>query len=272
MSQATLVTLDASHARAVITPAYSGADTVVAVLMQRTEDGGQSWIDVRGDLDDGLVSMLGGTSRQFPDYEIPFDVPVQYRTIKADAAGAPIGSTFNLSATVVLVSDPRACLWWFHATDDPTVIGGYMPAADGGGTLAADRGIQYGNNARFPIAQLGARQARSAATFSLIARTNAERDRLLTTISPASVICVRSPASHGWARRFIVIGNIRETHPNPLQAGAWLYSIPYTEMARPTNRLEVYGATYDQLAANFATYAALQAAYGTFDDQTLAII
>lgn len=272
MAQATLVQLDAAHARAIITPSYSGADTTVSVLIQRTEDGGITWIDVRGDLDDGLLSMLSGTSRQFPDYEIPFDTPVQYRTIKADANGAAVGSTFNLSATVVLVSDPRACLWWIHPVDDPTAIGGFMPANDGGAQFGADRGINYGNNAKYPIINVGARQARSNATFSIVARSNAEALDVQAAVGPPSVLCVRSPASHGWARRFVVAGTISETHPNPVQAGAWVYRVPYTEVARPTTRLEVYGATYDQLAAAFATYGALQAGFGTFDDQTIGLV
>lgn len=272
MAQATLIALDAAHARAIITPSYTGADTTPAVAIQRTEDAGQTWLDVRGDLADGHLSMLGGTARQFPDYEIPFDTPVQYRTIKADLDGNTVGSTFNLSATVVLVSTPALCLWWVHATDDPTLLGGFMPVVDGGAKLGADRGVQYGNNAVYPIIAMGARQKRSNASFTLVARTNTEALDIEASLGVPSVLCIRSPLTHGWARRFVVVLDIQEAHPNPLQAGAWLYRCSYVEAARPTNRLEVYGATYDQLAAAYTTYSALAAAYGTYDDQALAII
>lgn len=271
MTQATLITLDAAHARAVIAPNYTGADTTVAVVIQRTEDAGITWIDVRGDIADGVVSMLSGTSRQFPDYEIPFDTFVQYRSIKADAAGNLIGSTYNLSATVFM-SSANACVWWVHPTDNPTAIGGFVPEADGGATFDADRGVQYGNNAVYPIVVAGARQARSGASFGLLARSNAEQVRLLAAVSPASVLCVRSPAKHGWARRFIVAMKITETHPKPVYGGLWVYKIAYVEVARPTTRMEVYGATYDALAVAFPTYAALQAAFGTYDDQTLGLV
>jgi hypothetical protein len=271
MTQATLITLDPGHARAILAPNYTGADTTVAVIIQRTEDGGITWIDVRGDIADGVVSMLSGTSRQFPDYEIPFDTLVQYRSIKSDATGNPIGTTFNLSATVFM-SSANACVWWVHPVDNPTAIGGFIPESDGGATFDADRGVQYGNNAVYPIVVAGDRQARSAAKFGLLARSNTEAADLRAAISPASVLCVRSPAKHGWARRFLIAMKITEVHPKPVQAGLWVYEIAYVEVARPTTRMEVYGATYDDLAVAFPTYAALQAGFGTYDDQTLGLL
>jgi hypothetical protein len=272
MAQATLVDLDGAHARAIVKPNYTVPDTTPAVIIQRTEDGGITWNDVRGDLADGVVSMRSGTSRQFPDYELPFDTPVQYRSIKSDLAGNPQGSTYNLSATVVMLSTPNPCLWWIHPIDVPTAIGGFMPEDDGGATFGANRGVSYGNNAKYPIVVVGARQARSGASFGLVARSNAEQADLLNAISGPSVLCVRSPSAHGWTRRYIVALAIKEAHPTPVQAGLWLYTVTYVEVARPTTVLEVYGATYDELSVAFPTYTALQAAFGTYDDQTLGIV
>lgn len=271
MAQATLVTVDAAHARVVITPTYSGADTTAAVIIQRTENGGVSWVNVRADLADGVLSMFGGTSRQFPDYEAPFDIPIQYRTIKSDVNGSPIGTTFNLSATLILPSS-GSCLWWVHPVDDPTVLSSMVAAADGGGVYGANRGVQYGVNAQYPSVQFGARQGRSNASFSVLARSNAEAAHVIAALGPPSVLCVRSPATHGWARRYIAVGNITESHPNPVYGGGWVFKVAYVEMARPSITLTVYGATYDQLADAFATYSALQAGFGTYDDQTLGLI
>lgn len=270
MSQNTGVTLDTAHARAVITANYNGADTTPAVIVQRTEDAGFSWLNVRGDLGDGLVSMLGGVSRQFVDYEIPFDTLVQYRTIKSDLDGNANGSTFNLSASVMLLSTSE-CLWWVHPVNEPNLIGGFMPQSEGPASLNAERGIPYGVGATYPIPQLGVRQRRSNAKLTFVARSNTEKARLLAALSPASVLCVRGPASHDWARRFVIVGNITETHLVPFQAGGWLISAPYYEVERTTEAVEAFGATYDQLAATYATYAALRAAFGTFDDQTIGI-
>lgn len=270
MSQATLVQLDTVHPRALITPAYSGADTTAAVIVQRTEDSGLTWLPVRGDLADSLVSMLGGTSRTIADYEIPYDTPVQYRTIKSDVDGNPIGSTFNLSATVVLVST-AACLWAVHPVNEPNLIGTFPPVDEGPATLGAGRGVNYGVGATYPIPQLGVRQRRSNAKLSFAARSNVERDALEAAMGAPSVLCVRGPSSHGWARRFVVIGAISERHLVPFQAQGWVLSAPYWEVERTTEPVLAFGATYDQLAAAYATYAALAAAFTTFDDQTVGL-
>jgi hypothetical protein len=270
MTQSTSVTVDTAHARTIVTPTYTAADTTPAVIIQRTEDAGFSWQNVRGDLDDGLVSMLGSTSRQIPDYEIPFDTLVQYRTIKSDVNGNPNGSTFNLSATVQLASTSQ-CLWWVHPVDHPNLIGGFVPVGDGPATLDAERGIPYGVGAVFPIPQLGVRQARSNAPIAFLARSNAERDDLVAALGASSVICVRGPSRHGWARRYVIVGSIRETHHIPVQAQAWTISAPYWEVQRTTEAAEAFGATYDDLAAGFATYAALRAGFGTFDEQTIGL-
>lgn len=270
MTQSTTVALDTAHARALITPTYTAGDTTPAVLIQRTEDGGLHWLDVRGDLADGLASMLGGTTRQIPDYEIPFDVPVRYRTIKSDLDGNAVGSTFNLSATVTLQGG-SACLWWVHPVSEPDLIGGFVPVGEGPATLAAERGISYGVGAVYPITQLGQRQRRSNAKLTFVARTNTERDELEAAMGAASVICVRGPAAHGWARRFVVLGNLTETHLIPFQGHGWTMSAPYWEVERTTGAVSSFGATYDQLAEAFTTYATLTAGYGTFDDQTIGL-
>lgn len=270
MTQATLIAIDQTNSRAILTPVYSGADTTAAVIVQRTEDGGITWQNVRGDLADGLASMLGGTSRQVPDYEIPFDTPVRYRTIKADVSGNPIGSTFNLSATVVLISS-ALCLWAIHPVNEPNLIGTFMPVAEGPATFGAERGIPYGVGATYPIAQLGVRQARSNAKLTFAARSNIERDELAAAMGAPSVLCIRGPAEHAWARRFVVLGTITETHAVPFQAQAWTLSAPYWEVERTSEPVAAFGATYDQLAAGFATYATLTAGFGTFDDQTIGL-
>lgn len=271
MTQSTIETVDAAHGRVIITPVYSGADLTAAVLIQRTEDLGVTWVNVRADLADGVLSMLGGSQRTFPDYEAPFDIPIQYRTIKSDVNGNVIGTQFNLSATLVLPST-AGCVWWFHPVDDPTVLSSLVAAADGGATYGANRGVQFGVNARYPSVQFGARQGRSGASFNVVARTNVEAARVVSALGAPAVICVRSPSTHGWARRYVAIGNITETHPNPVYGGGWVYKAAYVEVARPSVALTVYGATYDQLAAAYLTYGALQGAYGTFDDQTLGLL
>jgi hypothetical protein len=219
-----------------------------------------------------VLDMLGGTSRQFPDYELPFDTPIQYRTIKADIDGNPIGSTFNYSATIVMISPAGSCSWWVHPVDDPTLIREITATADNAATFATPRGVQYGVNAQYPNVQFARRQARSGASFSVIALSNDDAEAIVDALGAPAVLCVRSPAAQGWARRYIAVTNIVESHPNPLQAQAWLYKVSYVESQRPTSTLEVYGATYDQLAAAFTTYSALQAGFADYDAQTLGIV
>lgn len=284
MAQSTTAALDAAHGRVVLTVAYTAGDLTPAVVVQRSADGGMTWVNVRGDRADGLVDMLSGDTRLFPDYELPLDVPVVYRSIKAGLDGTIVGSTFNLSATVTLASTTGACLWWVHPIKSPTLIGSYVPSDDLGARLAAPRGVFYPASDPLTAAGRGtlitpivtyARRRRRAGKAAFCVRSNAESARLLLSLGEPDTICVRSPASHGWGVRYVSVADIDEGHPSPIQAGAWLYTANYVELARPSGTTDlVYqiGASYDDLANAFATYGALAAAYGTYNDQAVALI
>lgn len=282
MSQATLVQVDATLGRIILTPTYSGADLTPAVIIERTEDGGDTWQPVRGDLFDSVWSMQGGSSRSVPDAEAPIGKSIRYRSIKATLDGDPVGSTFNLSATVVIPA-PVDCGWFFHPIDAPAFLRKFIAGADAGATWGADRGIFYPVSAPTdvqsfttrisPVVTMGRRQRRSSAKLVVCVRSNDEADAFIDCVGPASIICVRSPDVHGWRVRYIAVGGIPEKHPTPVQAGAWEYTLAYVEVDRPTvATVSQVGATYDQLAAAYATYADLDAAYTSYNAQTIATV
>lgn len=230
------------------------------VEVQRSVDGGATWVDVRG----ASRILVAGNTLILYDYESPNGEPAGWRAqaIRPTVNG-DIASAWSSTATATW-SSPYT---WLKNIRNPSLSRSIrfarMPDLD----FDRQQGVHQILDETYPVVISGVLQA-AAGELQLLTATLAERDAVKTLLS-GSVVLVQPPASHGVGSRYWSCGKVSDRRVVRVAGVAYRHLVtPATEVAPPadTGIDGFVGLTYQDVADTYATYAALLAAVPTYGD------
>ena len=222
------VTAESSSGRnKIVLASNAGSATTDALDLERSLDGGTTWLPVRNDL--GLVSRVIGTSGTWYDYEAPNGVAVTYRARALhNYAGLYAASAWaSNSATWSSTS------WWLKSPDAPSLNRVVELVTYGDVSRAARQGSFQPLGSSLPIVVSDTRGGATGAS-TIRTRTTAERDGLLDIAALPSTLLLQGPLLAGEPDRYIRVGDLAvarliENINKPLRT----FTLPWTEVAQP---------------------------------------
>lgn len=195
------------------------------------------------------------------DHEAPLEGTIVYQAYGYDANGVLV----RTSATVALnlPALPGESRIWLKAISNPSLSMSVL------GSVQADRSRPF-EAFKVPGQRTGPRwvdvMSGRSGTLSVATVTAGERDSLRKLVEEADLL-VQCPAAQGVPDMYITVTAEKEAPVGPRAGGVTRWQYPFTEGTRPStigSRLRIPGWTNDVVAANYATYAALDAAFPTY--------
>lgn len=128
-------------------------------------------------------------------------------------------------------------------------------------------GVVDALNRKLPIS-IGRLRGGVSSTMTLVSRTFADRDDLLTTMESGTPLLFSAPPAYGIADRYMHIEDVTvkrlfADHRNPIR----VFKMPFVETEPPGGPAKgVCGARYEDLCDSYATWSAVIAAGKTYDD------
>lgn len=185
--------------------ANAGTATTDRMELQRSTDGGATWLPVRNtDGDDGLV--LSSTTRTIYDYEAPNGTLTSYRARSLhNYSGVYAASAWSTTGTVTWSSSD----WWLK---DPTAPALNLKLAFGALTSysnvdrAARNGVFMPLGAALPVVVADTR-AGPAGSVAVTVATLALATSLNALLDAAAVLLLQGPAAEGHPDRYVRIGD-----------------------------------------------------------------
>lgn len=240
-------------ARIKVTVTKAVGDTVPFDLVdvERSDDGGSTWVFVRG----ATAQQPPGDVFIIYDYEAPFGIPVLYRARSTDqTASGDISGPWGQSSTVTL--SPTVA-WLKHPTN---------PALNTEVTIVEiprlQRGLAQGVNRIIgradPVVISDTRWTpEGEATF--VTLEDAEADTILATLDEVSPLLLQTPAEHGWGSRWVVFADVVEERATRLAVEeARYWRAPFTVVERPTDDgITIGGFTWGDLDDTYTDWQAL---------------
>jgi hypothetical protein len=147
-------------------------------------------------------------------------------------------------------------------------VSGMMVQSYGPGEqYAAKTVLLEGVNREFPVPQVRPR-ASAQSNLVIITRLFADRDLLVATLKPGTVLFFQAPPEYGIADRYIAVGDYApERALSDHRIPPRIFSLPHRVMARPAGAANgVCGARIDDLCDTWGSWAALKTAGLTWTD------
>jgi len=198
------------------------------------------------------------------DFEAPLGVPLTY-TATVWAASAPT-VTSSASATITVASSALDDPW---LTDLARPLNSQQIVVEALNELQYQEpvGVHYVLGRRTPIVSS---DVANAPSFELDFWTLDEdaRDRARATLGSGFPMLLRTPPEQGVGNLYFAATDFREQRVRLAQYAERRWVVQCVQVERPDPSLYVSEAlmTYEQVADEFATYAALKADRATYDD------
>jgi hypothetical protein len=134
-------------------------------------------------------------------------------------------------------------------------------------TLASQTANVAVNDSPWPVPLVRVR-AGVTSTLNLIARTFADRDLLLETLAPGTVLLLDLPAKYGYNQRYISVEDVGVSRVSRNYTRQWsLISLPYVVVLSPP------GLSYGALGTRWIDLCVANGGlYATFGDATTATV
>lgn len=237
--------------------------TVTAATISRIHPDGTAW-PVRN-ANPIPVNSTTGVGAIVYDHEAPLDVACTYK-----ASSTQVGTTFTSSA-VTMPSDGgniASNIWLIHPTK-PALSMVALCESVPGLTRRGRAGILPILGRADPIAVTDVRLSGSG-EVNLTTLTTADAAKLRALVADGAVSLLKLPAT--WANNwmYVVFGDLSEAGltagPEPTRD----WKLPYTVVAPPAGGSQgAVGASYNELAAAYATYTLLAAGEATYNDAAI---
>lgn len=240
------VTADNANARiSLLLHDNSGTETTDYFQIDRSIDGGTTWMPVRTTQGGGWVANPGPDVTIY-DYEASNGQTVNYRMRAAHAnlLAQPTAGNFSVmrfSTYTTGSSSWTSSLWWLKHPTDPTLNVGITARSQPGRSRAARVGVHTPLGATSSIAVT---DTPGPWTGDLVAKVSTEADRvkLDALVAGASPVLVQAPASTpDWTSdRWVALGDF--TRNRLVDSGNTRFlltfdSLPWTEVERPSDPL-----------------------------------
>ena len=241
----------------------TGSGNSLSVLdvyeVQRTNDGGITWIPVRGDLGQ-YISTIGG-ARNWSDYESGNAESVQYRarTVSTTSDGFTYISAWSSNTSSVNWSSSSS---WLKVPGKPNLNRQCVIQDFGDDVYEINQAVNQGLGSKYPTVQSGLRRQLASGTVALLVSTTAERTALDTIVQEPIILLQPANDQVNWGSRYLVPSTAtaaRKWTPkgwDPRRA----YQLPYTQIPQPS--VVAYpmvsgGNTWQSLVNTYATWATI---------------
>lgn len=199
--------------------------------VQRSEDAGVSWVNVRTSTGDGRVTNAGTVAVH--DFEAPNGREVRYRA-RAFNAATPSFSQW-VEDDVVWSSED----WWLkHATRPSLNLKLRMRTGPADEQVQSNQGVFRPLSSSDPVVVSDVRGPKTG-QIVILTESLAEREALEATLELQVPMLLQGPVSSEIPERWVVIGDSGTAR---IVDKAWApfhdESLPWTEVARPTGPLE----------------------------------
>lgn len=233
------------------------------VEVQRTADGGRTWLVVRGEsTTDWTVTYCPGP-RSIYDGEAPFGVPVRYRARGWNTAHDDVTAWTPITRPYVLGSPTGR--WVLAPVSDSSERVVTLTRSARTDKRHINQGVFYALGRADPVVTSDVRRMRTG-SFTFLANDAAERDDFIQLTERVDVVCVRAPGTHWWGMRYLVLGTAEWQRVADRPDDAWDVIIDWTEVANPPLSVVPIGATYGDVADGFNTYGELPPRFDTYRD------
>ncbi len=212
---------------------------VDAVELERSDDGGVTWVPVRAwdtDVDYSGIAPVNGDSVLW-DWEAPPGIPVKYRArnLKAFALGEWGSSDWVQSSNAQWDTDQ----WWIK---HPRLYGLNVTIkvrSQATYTRVAQQGVFKVLNREDPVVISGGKRALPNGEITFRSLTTAERDALDALLDEDDALLLQAPPTHGWPDRWVRFGDLsreRIMDDGHLQT---FDQLPWQQVKRPEGELEL---------------------------------
>lgn len=227
---------------AVVLTAGTTAPTTEYFTLERSDDGGTTWLPVRS----SPITNTGGAVTTY-DYEAPrssdgTDQPIRYRARATDTGtGLAISSAAVQSLVVNLLSDGNS---WFKSTSDPTLnmVVCVTPEGTGPTTIGSEseepQSVYYAQGAYYPTVHSADIRAERWPTLSLKFDDDAQREDFEALRALQEPLLYQScNGDDGLEQHYVRLGGMRlwrreiDTTQNTAQVA--FYSVVATEVEMP---------------------------------------
>lgn len=234
------------------------------VELNRTSDGGRTWLVVRGENTSDWTVTYCATARALYDNEAALDVPVRYRARGWNAAHDDSTAWTATTRPYVLPSDASSH-WVLTPVQDATNRVLTLTRSARTDKREISQGVFYALGRADPVVTSDVRRSRTG-TFTFLANNAVERDAFTRLTEAVDVACVRAPGQHWWGMRYVVLGTAQWQRPVDKGHDAWDVIMDWIEVANPPLSAVPIGATYGDVADQLDTYSALLPKFATYAD------
>jgi hypothetical protein len=223
----------AGRIRIDITDGAGGETTTDYFEIARSDDGGESWSDIRTvDPGGGLEVMSDGGARAF-DFEATNDATPSYRVRAVHDFG---GGLYSVSAWVSADAGWSSSRWWLkHPTDSTLSVSLERSFVDSepGYSKAVRQGVMQPLGASLPIVVSGTRGAKTG-TLRVLLESGEDQEALVELLDSVSPVLVQAPDGDNWPDRWVSFGDqSHERAEDKLAIEDAFEELPWTEVARP---------------------------------------
>lgn len=209
----------------------SGSATTDYFEVQRSEDGGTSWTDVRTVLGDGRVDT-SGSPVTVNDWEAPNGVQVTYRARAGNDSNVTVSAWVTDTETW---SDPDAC--WLKHPFRPSLNQRLTVRSYPGSSRAANQGVFRALGASNAIV-VGDRRGPETGTIVVFSEDQDARDDLVALLDAETPLLLSTHPSWEHPERWVAIGDTESTR---IADHSWVpyhdETLPWTAVDRPEGPL-----------------------------------
>jgi hypothetical protein len=251
-------TADSTNARIRVTVTRNtGTPQWATMDLQRSDDGGITWSQVRG----ATGTVPPGDVWIGYDYEAGNGVAAIYRARANSSPGGGLVTGAWVTSSSVSWSDTN--LWLkdlTYTTRNMVVNNDLMPEP----TYGRPQGVFRIIGSAAPVVVSDVLQY-GVSTIQLETYTDAESAALKQLVGGA-VLLLQAPAVMGWGSRYVAPGALREIRKSQELAIAWrLWQLVLTEVTQPPDAgLIVTGLTWQDIVNTYATWTAFIAGVPTW--------
>lgn len=216
-----------------VTTTVAGAATTDNIELQRSTDGGTTWLAVRNNEgSDGILDAEGDGTTTVLDYEAPNGTVTSYRARALhNYSGVFAASAWSTTQTATWTSTD----WWIKHPNRPTLNLKLTQALLSYATVerGARNGVFQPLGATLPIVISDTRAGETGTTV-LVLTTVAAQNALDTLLDQAATLLLQGPAAEGHPDRYVRFGD----HSSVRQVDkSWalttLETLPWTRVAAP---------------------------------------
>ncbi len=231
------------------------------VELQRTDDGGRTWLNVRGESTTDWTVTYCPAARTLYDNEAPLDVPVRYRARGWNAAKTDVTAWTPTTRGFTIVTTSGR--WVLAPVTDATNRVVTLTRSARTDKRPISQGIFYALGRADPVVTSDVRRARTG-SFTFLANDADERDDFTVLTEAVDVVCARAPGNHWWGMRYVVLGDAQWQRVVDRPDDAWDVIMDWTEVANPPLPMVPVGATYADVADHLDTYGDLPPKFATY--------